>query len=282
MRAIIYLLLVFFLFAFSGVSSIQKPIDQFEDLERVCDECAVCNSISDTCIKNNSNCQIELFDTTDCVFRIFSQHRNPKYIESYESRFRENPKEIPFHTIDKLSTDADDLRLESYSNKMIGVEYIKRYSEGQLRSCGFEISNGKVGKWKYYSATGKLDSIVEYNNKGDMTFCEFFEIARAFGMIGEHSKMPSRNKLFEVIDSLGLKNGTANNNKLNWIDYDFYPIPEEEENGRFSCDISFSNKIHQVRTVRKFFQIGNKSLCFCLTVSPRTREVIIYEYEIIQ
>lgn len=163
---------------------------------------------------------------------------------------------------------------------MIGLGFCKDYSDGQLKACGFEINKGKVGRWKYYSSFGNLDSIVDHSSHWGMTYCRFFEIARAFGMIGENSRMPTRKKFFEVADSLGLKNDNPDitYSNPNWVNYDFYPIPEEEKNGRFSCEITFSNgSIYREWAVGKFFRIGNKSLCFYLSVLPETKDVKIYE-----
>jgi len=137
-----------------------------------------------------------------------------------------------------------------------------------------------IWEWKYYSSQGDLDSIVDRNNHWGMTYCEFYKIAQAFGMIGENSRLPDRKRFFELVDSLGLE---SNNTEIkfsnsNWRDYELFPIKEEEKNGHFYCEITFSNDPNlRSWTVGKFFRIDKKSLCFYLTVFPETKDVKIYE-----
>jgi hypothetical protein len=283
MKIIHYSIFVIFVLILLGAKNNYKPTDRTEDIKTNRKENANCAFLSDSCGVIRANDQIELFDTTDCVFNIFSHRKNLKYIEARAARSKQNQQEIPLNTMGFIAKN-DRVRSESYHNRLIGLGFKKYYISGQLRACGFEISDGKVGKWKYYSAHGELDSIVDYNSNRGMTYCEFFEIAHAFGMVGENSRIPERKRFFEIEDSLGLKSCNPNKAFSNsyWRNFDFYPIYEEEENGRFNCKITYSKWPEKAWNIEKHFTIQGKSLCFYLSLYPETKEVCIYECHSVQ
>lgn len=254
--------------------------ERFVDLKENVPKTSTSIFVPDFCMKYQNCGPIELFDTTDCAFRIYWQNRNPRYIETRAYKLNQNQQEIAFNTIGIVSRNDSMLRTESYYNIKIGTGFKKNYVSGRLRACGLEIGNGKVGKWKYYSFHEKLDSIVDYNDHWGMTYCEFYKIAQALGMVGENSKMPDRKKFFGIADSLGLRsnNTEINFSNSNWRDYELFPIKEEEKKGHFYCEITFSNDPNlKCWTVGKFFRIDNKLLCFYLSVFPKSKDIKIYE-----
>lgn len=281
MRALHYFIPIIFVFAILGATD--KLEQTGETLEKT--GSATFAFCPDSCSTIQSDDQIAIFDTTDCVCKIFFDHKKLEHIDAEEARLRQNVQKTSISTMFNVSRNDSMLRSESYYNNLIGLGFKKYYKSGQLRASGFEIGNGKVGKWMFFSTSGKLDSIVDYSSHLGMSYCEFFEIARAFGMVGENSRMPERKRFFEIVDSLGLKSCNPNMQFSNpyWRNYDLYPIPEEEKNGRFECEITFSkHPISRAWTVEKSFRITNKLLCFYLSFYPETKEVCIYECHSVQ
>ncbi len=222
--------------------------------------------------------QIELFDTTDCVYKVFWQNMNPKCIEAHAVKSKQNRKEIQPITIDVISQNDTTLIDQTYYNTLIGLKFKKNYKSGQISACGFEISNAKVGKWKFFSPQGVLESIVDYSSQYGVNYCEFFAMARAFGMVVENSRMPDRKRLIEIADSLKLKNCNRTYANQYWLNFEFYPINVEEKEGHFRSEISYSNiPGSKVWTVCKYFSFTNKRLCFYLSFYPETKEICIYE-----
>lgn len=79
--------------------------------------------------------------------------------------------------------------IEVYQNKLTKLDNWKEYYEnGQLKEEGL-MTNGShhyVGTWKYYSPTGKVDSIVNYDKKYLISYFEAIKFVEAKGF-----KMPN-------------------------------------------------------------------------------------------
>ena len=80
----------------------------------------------------------------------------------------------------------------SISNELTNIDHWKEFHmNGQLKSIGFMTTSvhTHIGEWKYYSASGKLDSIVDYDKKYKVSFCEFYQIAKEKGLTGKTSSI---------------------------------------------------------------------------------------------
>lgn len=78
--------------------------------------------------------------------------------------------------------------IEVYENKLTKLDSWKEYYEnGQLKEEGFMTNahHTYVGTWRYYSTTGKLDSVVDYDKKYSIPYFEALKIAETKGF-----KMP--------------------------------------------------------------------------------------------
>lgn len=223
-------------------------------------------------------------ETMDCIISIFTDSSNIKQgktayrMTNTPGRIEINMDTLGFQYHKILESDST-IRYESCLNRLIGLEYKKFYKQGKLYFCGFESGLKKVGYWKCLSQSGKLDSLINYDKIHQVAYCDFFKLARSFGMIGQKSKMPAdRQSFIEIAHSLGLIPVYYGMiwGKPGWIDYDNYPIPEEEKKVRFNGEIGFfgsDNSKHSIWYVVKYFKIGNRDLGFGLYVNYATREV---------
>lgn len=101
------------------------------------------------------------------------------------------------HSIDSMNYKVirrwkDDMTpiIESISNELANIDYWKEYHEnGQLKAVGFMTTSVHtyIGEWRFYSVSGKLDSIVNYDEKYKVPFCEFYQIANDNGLTGKTS-----------------------------------------------------------------------------------------------
>lgn len=223
-------------------------------------------------------------ETMDCIISIFTDSTNIKQGKTaYRKtntlgRIEINMDTLGFQYHKILEADST-IRYESCLNRLIGLEYKKFYKKGKLYFCGFESGLNKIGYWKCLSQSGELDSLINYDKIHQVAYCDFFKLAQSFGMIGQKSKMPSdRQSFIKIADSLNLNPvyyGTVWG-KPGWIDYDNYPIQEEEKNVRFNSEIGFmgsDNSKQSIWYVVKYFKIGNRSLGFGLYVDYAKKEV---------
>lgn len=89
--------------------------------------------------------------------------------------------------------------IEVYQNKLTKLDDWKEYYEnGQLKEEGIMTNahHNYIGVWKYYSSTGKLDSIVNYDKKYPISYFTALRIAEKKGF-----KMPDMEVTLKV-DSL--------------------------------------------------------------------------------
>lgn len=90
--------------------------------------------------------------------------------------------------ISRKRYDSGNIFKEVYSDKLSKLDHHKAYYEnGQLKEEGMLTSNNQiyVGIWKYYSNSGKLDSMVNYDKKYRITYFKAIKIAEKHGF-----KMP--------------------------------------------------------------------------------------------
>ncbi len=136
-------------------------------------------------------------DSKDCITDLYSMVDNTM-IDNYEKVITQNEFGIR-HSIDSINYQIirrwkDDMIpiIESISNELTNIDHWKEFHDnGQLKAVGFMTTSDHnyIGKWKYYSYSGKLDSIVNYDQKYKVPFCEFYQIAKDKGLTGKTSKI---------------------------------------------------------------------------------------------
>lgn len=91
--------------------------------------------------------------------------------------------------------------IDVYENKLTKLDHWKEYYEnGQLKEEGI-MTNGNhiyVGIWKYYSNSGKVDSIIDHDKKYPISYYSALRIAEKKGF-----KMPNMEVTLQV-DSLNI------------------------------------------------------------------------------
>lgn len=78
--------------------------------------------------------------------------------------------------------------IEVYQNTQTKLDHWKEfYENGQLKQEGMmtSVHNNYVGEWKYFSHTGQLDSVVDYDKKYPVSYFAALKIAEKNGF-----KMP--------------------------------------------------------------------------------------------
>ncbi|XOV66571.1 MAG: hypothetical protein ACFHU9_13165 [Fluviicola sp.] len=76
------------------------------------------------------------------------------------------------------------LMLESITNRNTKIEsWIEYYSNGKVKDSGemTSVNHNKIGEWKYYSESGKLDSIINYDSKYPISYKKALSIAAKNG-----------------------------------------------------------------------------------------------------
>jgi hypothetical protein len=76
--------------------------------------------------------------------------------------------------------------LEVYQNHTTKLDYSKKfYENGQLQVEGtmINIDHTYIGIWKYFSSSGNLDSIVDYDKKYPISYQNALSIAEKEGLI---------------------------------------------------------------------------------------------------
>lgn len=246
--------------------------------------------LSDSIFTFMSDGSIEINGQMDCVSKIFTCPDNILQGKTNQEELKNlNMTDISNDTLGciykKMLQKDGTIKSESFINPLINLTYWKYYKYGKLYSCGFTSREQGVGRWKCQSQTGNLDSIIDYDKDKIVTYCKFFEIAKAFGMVGKSSRMPERQKLFQIADSLGLTvilSGIIYYNlRAGWMNYDFYPVKEEEIDERFQSEIFYSNSRNNKEwTVIKKFKIQTQVLQFCLSLDLGKMTIRQYEYPI--
>ena len=136
-------------------------------------------------------------ETKDCITDLFLQI-DEKLMDKYERIESKNEFGIR-HTIDSINYQIirrwkDDMTpiIESISNDQTNIDYWKEYYDnGQLKEIGYMTSTKHtyIGTWKYYSQIGKIDSIVDYDKKYKVSFCDFYKIATDKGLTSRTSEI---------------------------------------------------------------------------------------------
>ena len=121
--------------------------------------------------------------------------------------------------------------LDCYQNKLTKLDSWKEYHEnGQLKNEGVMTycNHIYVGTWNYYSSSGELDSVVNYDNKHPISYFKAVEIAGTKGF-----KMPD----MEVTE-------TTYKNKTYWQIARW--IENSNHNGQTAEFIFIDNKTGQI------------------------------------
>jgi hypothetical protein len=74
--------------------------------------------------------------------------------------------------------------LECYQNKLTKLDSCKEYyKNGRLKEEGIMTTGNDIyiGKWKYYSPSGKIDSIINHDNKQPISYFKALRIAKTKG-----------------------------------------------------------------------------------------------------
>lgn len=134
-------------------------------------------------------------ETENCIAELFNQI-DPDDKGVYKKIDSQNEFGIR-QTVDSLSYDI--IRrwtmegipiIESVSNEYTNIDLWKDfYENGSLRKTGYMTTsnNTYIGTWKYYSKTGQLDSIVNYDKKYKISFCDFYKICEEKKLTGKSS-----------------------------------------------------------------------------------------------
>lgn len=110
-----------------------------------------------------------------CTFPLFGQDETAGKREYYDS--------ANFNVIIGRYVSGE-LFLKSYGNKLTKLDsWEQYYKNGQLKKIGTMTTGNHiyVGIWKYYSQSGKLDSVVNYNKKFRISYFEAIKIAKKNG-----------------------------------------------------------------------------------------------------
>lgn len=133
-----------------------------------------------------------------CIDSLVQLHNTNNYEAkdySITSRDRESFDSANFSIIKRKYASGAKF-IESYQNKLTKLEYWKEYYEnGKLKEEG-TMTNGNhnyVGVWKYFSPTGKLDSIIDYDKKYPISYYSALKIAEQKGF-----KMPNMEVTLQI------------------------------------------------------------------------------------
>ncbi len=133
----------------------------------------------------------------DCIESLFSQI-DKSLIKEYDKKESQNEYSIR-NTIDSINysiirrwkNDKTPI-IEFITNNLTKIDSWKEYHENRrLMAQGFMTTSNHtyIGKWNYYSDKGLLDSIVDYDKRYKVAFCDFFEIAKTKGFTGKNSSI---------------------------------------------------------------------------------------------
>jgi hypothetical protein len=136
-------------------------------------------------------------ESNNCIFQLYSiidnsmLERYEKVVTHNEFGIRHSIDSINYQVIRRWNYDMIPI-IESISNKLTNIDFDKEYHDnGQLKAVGFKTASNHtfIGRWKYYSDSGKLDSVVDYDKKYKVSFCDFYQIAENNRMTGKTSKI---------------------------------------------------------------------------------------------
>ena len=131
------------------------------------------------------DCITELFSITDKI--LIDKYEKIEIHNEFGIRY--SIDSINYHIIRRWKDDMTPI-IESISNELTNIDSWKEYHDnGQLKAVGFMTSSVHtyIGEWKYYSDLGELDSIVDYDKKYKVGFCEFYQIAKDKKLTGKTS-----------------------------------------------------------------------------------------------
>jgi antitoxin component YwqK of YwqJK toxin-antitoxin module len=145
-----------------------------------------------------------------CIPELFSMVDKTKIgkynkLETKDSIYgiRHSIDSINYKIIRRWENDGTPI-LESISNKLINIDHwVEYYNNGKIQKIGYLTSthHKRIGKWQYFSQSGELDSIVNYDIKYKVSFCEFYRISQEKGLTGENSyfDFDERSRKWQII-----------------------------------------------------------------------------------
>lgn len=264
--------------------------------KHVKDNTGVFESQSNTFIKENHNIAntdslIIQIDTTgingalDGLILLFRAEENLKirfpdgYPDDYYSRRKKNTISGLYVSI--RYDDNGKKKYKEYKNSFIGLKYIKEYENGTLTECGFTAGQTKLGVWKYYSDKGKLDTLINYETNRSISFLDFFDIARKFGMVGKGSKLPSRETIVQLAreESLIISIPRVVLAKVGWPSLDIINQENIIKAGNYSTSFGLWNSNgYDMWNVQKEIYDGKKRYIFYLSLDCKERKIYLSEY----
>lgn len=232
------------------------------------------------------NSLVEIVDTTmlngklDCLIEIFAGNGKIELDScSYHYLLKHKNTVAEFdslgYIIRKITTPTGIPVHESYQNKVLQIKYEKKFERGNLKCCGFSANALEIGCWKYYSEHGELDSIVDYE-QNRASFCDFYELAKSFGMVGKHSRLPTREEFFKISDlnNLTIQVPDQTLNTIGWPSVSWLDIRSMEEQENFTSSISY-NKINgnDYWIVHKIVRDGKKRHGYGILINLSDRTI---------
>ena len=225
------------------------------------------------------DCIIQIFTSSDNVIKngnkIKRTNRCGKLTLSFDS--------LGFQFRRVMEFDGT-IQSEFYKNSFINLEYRRFYNHGILKECGFYTNRKKVGSWKYFSNSGELDSIVNYEQDRIISFCKFYKIAKSFGMVNKRSKLPDRTKFIEIAESNNLTIDIPQNqiNKVGWPSLGMIDKSRIEREGNFYSNFSyFKANGESYWSVNKYLYDGEKKYGYAIMLNVTKQTIQKYELRVI-
>lgn len=219
----------------------------------------------------------------DCLVHIFIENKNINSDDCYQQQlYDKKGTEMHWDTlgysISTITSSTGKLKRESYLNPIVNLAYIKSYKEDKKSECGFLCNSEKVGIWKYFSVEGEIDSLVDYEKKRNVSFCEIFEIAKSFGMIGASKKLPYRKEFIQVAEQYDLTIKTPKSSfvKIGWPSLFLINQEAYHKNCKFTTSLRYT-KEGNTWNVSKCFHDNKKSYCFGIAINTKHKIIIQFE-----
>lgn len=129
----------------------------------------------------------------ECVIDLFKQV-DTSMLKKYVLRIDKDDEGVYFD-IDSInynvirSNENGKSIYERIENKINGIVYYKGYdNHGFLNEEGFYSDYTSIGQWNYKSSVG-IDSIVDYDIKYKVSFCDFLKLCKSKNKFRKYSRI---------------------------------------------------------------------------------------------